>query len=103
LDKVVFVASHASSVITTRPVSGKEVAARMALSAQEERSNFMSYYRKFRFAFPEKRNPLIDAADDVERERLRRAFENRECHEVLHPYPVSIPALFDAVRPLIEA
>jgi hypothetical protein len=103
LDKVVFVASHASSAITTRPVSGKEVAARMAFSAQEERSNFMSYYRKFRFAFPDKNSPLIDAADDIEREQLSDAFENRECHEVLHPYPVSIPALFDAVRPLIEA
>jgi hypothetical protein len=103
LDKVVFVGSHASSVITTRPVSGEEVAERIAFSLQQERSNFMSYYRKFRFAFPEKQNRLIDSADDIERERLRQAFENKECYAVHHPYPVSIPALFDAVRPLVEA
>lgn len=103
LDKVVFVGLHASSAITTRPVSGKEVAARMAFSLQEERSSFMSYYRKYRFAFPGSRNSLIEAVDDVERDQLSRALENRECYEVLHPYPVSIPALFDATRPLIEA
>jgi hypothetical protein len=103
LDKVVFVGLHASSGITTRAVSGEDVAARMAFSAQEERGSFMSYYRKFRFALPEKRSSLVEAADEIERERLRRAFRNRECHEVLHPYPVSIQALFDAVRPLIEA
>jgi hypothetical protein len=102
LDKVILVGCHASSAITTRSVSGKEVAARMAFSLQEERSRFMSYYRKFRFALPDRDNPLIETADDVERERLTKSFENRECHEVLHPYPVSIPALFDAVRPLIE-
>jgi hypothetical protein len=102
LDKVIFVGCHSSSAITTRRVSGKEVAARMAFSLQEERSRFTSYYRRFRFAFPDRDNPLIDGAEQLEREGLRKALEDKECHEVLHPYPVSIPALFDAVRPLIE-
>lgn len=103
VDKVVFVACHSSAAITAERVSGAEVAARMAFSLQEERSAFMSCYRKFRFAFPDKRNAFIESADDIEHERLRHAFGNRECYAVHHPYPVSIPALFDAVRPLVEA
>jgi len=85
------------------PMSGAQLAARIAFSLQDERSAFMASYRKFRFAMPDRANPLIDTIDEREAEQLQRVFGNRICHTVRHPYPVSVPALFDAVRPLVEA
>lgn len=103
LEKVIFAASHDSPRIEVRRVEPEEIAARMAFSLQEERSDLVSYYRRFRFARPQQSNPFIDSADEVERERLRRVLEGKDCFGVFHPYPVSITALFDAVRPLLEA
>ena len=103
IDHVVFVESWDSPAIRTEQVSGPEVAARMAFSLQEERSVLRAAYRRYRFAMPERANPLLDDIDHIEAARLQRIFGDRTCHAVLHPYPVSVPSLFDAVRPLIEA
>lgn len=103
VDKVIFIASHDSPEIRIEAVAPEEVASRMAFSLQEERSELMAYYRKFRFAFPDECNPLIAAADQTEHERLASVLEGKECYAVYHPYPVSIPSLFEAIRPFVDA
>ena len=103
IDEVVFVESWDAPDIRVTAVAGREVAARMAFSLQEERAVLMSAYRRFRFAMPERANPLLDDIDEIETSRLQRVLGGRTCHAVLHPYPVSVPSLFHAARPLIEA
>jgi hypothetical protein len=102
LEHVVFVESWDTPEITSTPMSGAQLAARIGFSLREERSVLMAWYRKFRFAMPDRSNPLIDDIDAVEGERLHRVLGNRICHSVQHPYPVSIPALFDAVSSLLS-
>ncbi|MGH3032478.1 MAG: hypothetical protein ACRDNE_17280, partial [Gaiellaceae bacterium] len=75
-----------------------DVARRMVFSHQHERLDFLSYYLKFRFAFPNRINPIIEEAEHLERESLERVLAGKACYAVHHPYPVSIPALFDAMR-----
>jgi hypothetical protein len=99
-DKVFFVASHEAPDITVLPIDPQEIARRMVFSLQEERLPFMSYYLKFRFAFPEARNELIERAEELQRERLTQVLADKEAYAVYHPYPPSIPALFDALSPL---
>jgi hypothetical protein len=101
-DVLMFVVSHDSPEITVRPLSPAEVAQRMVHSLQYERQNFMSHYQKFRFAFPERRNELIERAEEMQFGLLLRAFEGKPTYEVSHPYPVSLPALFDATRALCQ-
>ena len=101
--KVLFVASHESEHIRVEPIDPGEVARRMAFSLQEERSELLSFYRKFRFAFPDRSNPLMELVNEVERERLETVLEGKECYAVHHPYPVSIPALVEALDPLLAA
>ena len=100
-EKLIFVASHASTQVTAQPIDPCEVAQRMVFSLQEERQPFMSYYYRFRFAFPERTNPFIEGASQLERELLTRALADKDSWAVYHPYPVSIPALFDCISPLI--
>lgn len=102
LDKVFFVASHDSPEITVERIDAAEIADRMVFSLQDERSELMSYYRRFRFARPTVANPLLERASEIERERLHRVLRDKQCHAVYHPYPVSISALFRAIRPFVE-
>ncbi len=101
LDKIVFVGSHEHAEITVRRIDPAEIAARMLFSLQYERLPFMAMYHTFRFAFPEARNPCVDGIEAVERERLLRLLAGKEAFALEHPYPVSIPALYDALAPLL--
>lgn len=99
-DRLLFLVSHESPEIAVRPIAPQEVASRMAFSLHEERMNFMSYYWKFRFAFPNLGNPWIDYADKWEGELLSRVLEGKRAYAVYHPYPMKLAALFDALYPL---
>ena len=100
--QLLFVASHAASEIEVRPASAQRIARRMVFSLQEERQPLLSFYTKYRFAFPTRINESLEQAESVERDLLLRAWEGLEAHEVYHPYPVAIPRLFDAVEPLFR-
>lgn len=101
-EKVFFVASHEAPDVTVLPIDPQEIARRMVFSLEEERLSFMSYYLKFRFAFPEARNELIERAEELQRERLIQVLQDKEAYTAYHPYPVPIPALFDALRPFVQ-
>jgi hypothetical protein len=103
VDLVIFTASHTARDIHVEPVSGEEVAVRMAVSLQEERASLMSAYRKFRFAFPSRINLLLESLVDIERERLRLALAGKPCLAVYHPYPPTIEDLYKAILPHLAA
>ncbi|MFQ5737383.1 MAG: hypothetical protein ACE5JX_00085 [Acidobacteriota bacterium] len=99
-ERLLFVASHREPRVTVRPADPRKVARRMVFSLQEERMRFMSYYRKFRFAFPEASNEFIEGVEELERSALRRLLTGKETYSVYHPYPVPMQALFHALHPL---
>jgi hypothetical protein len=101
LDKVFFVASHDSSQIVLEPIEPEEISRRMVFSLQEERVDFLSYYLRFRFAFPGLRNELIERAEECQREALIRVLAGKDAYSVYHPYPVSIQALFETISPVL--
>jgi hypothetical protein len=57
----------------------------------------LSYYLKFQFAFPHKRNELIERAHEIQRGLLERMLADKETYVVYHPYPVGISDLFQAI------
>jgi len=101
-DRLFFMVSHESPDVMAEPIRAEEVARRMVFSLQHERLDFMAYYLKFRFAFPEARNELIERAEEIQRDLLTRVLAGKEAHAIYHPYPVPIPALFDVMRPLVS-
>ncbi len=98
-DRVFFVASRDVPQITVEPISPQEIVQRMVFSLQEERMEFMSYYLRFRFAFPNVSNPLIDQIEETQRQILTKVMMDKKTFAVYHPYPFSIPELFEVVRP----
>jgi len=84
------------------PVDSEEVADRMVHSLEYERIPFLEVYRMFRFAFPELSNPHVEKAEERHRTLLRQAFAGKPAHRVVHPYPVDIRSLFDAIEPVLS-
>ncbi len=93
VDAVVHTVSTDSTTVALEPTSGAEVAERMAGSLAYERLPLMSLYHAFRYAFPDRVSPLIEAAGDIERERLREFLTARSCWLSTHPYPPELAEL----------
>jgi hypothetical protein len=100
-DKVFFLSSNDSPEIVVQPIDPLEIASRMVFSYQYEQMNFLSYYWAFRFAFPQLQNDYIVRTEELQRQRLMEVLANKESFGVYHPYPVSLPALYEAVYPFM--
>ena len=103
LDRVFFTMSHESDDVTVEPIAASEIARRMTFSLQYERLNFYSYYMMFRFAFPDQRNELIENAETKQHALLTDLLKTKDTYIVYHPYPVSIPSLFEVMSPYVSA
>jgi hypothetical protein len=98
-DRLFFLVTHDSPETVVEPIEPENVARRMLFSLQYERLDFIGAYLKLRFAFPEAISPLIEDAQALERDRLLELFAGKPAYIVRHPYPTSLAALFEAMRP----
>ena len=98
-DQLFLVASSERPGITVTPIDGQEIADRMAASLRYEQRVLLDRYDAYRFAFPDRRNELIEAMRDLQRERLDALLPGRPAYRVDHPYPVSLADLFAALAP----
>ena len=101
LDVVLLLVSGDQPEVTVTPVSGAEVASRMLASLEEERAPFMAAYRQYRFAFPDRRSPVVEQAAELERVLLDRVLGGRTAHQVTHPYPVRLRDLVGPVESVL--
>jgi hypothetical protein len=102
LDRIFLVVSHDSSRVSVEPADPQEVARRIVFSSQHERLDFLSYYYKFRFAFPDAPNSHLDGAEEAQLQGLLKAFAGKQAHVVYHPYPAPILEMANAMAPMIR-
>ncbi len=98
-DRLVFLGNAQVSGVRVEPIDPLDVAARMTFSHVHHRLGFLDYYWQYRYAFPDRPNRIVDQIESIERDLLRQVFAGKPAIEVLHPHPVDIPSLFDAIRP----
>lgn len=102
IDHIVLVTSHASDAVTIEPIEAADIARRATQSFLFELSDILGHYRRFRFAFPSLRNPLID---DLERRYETAAVEalgGIPAMAVSHPYPLRLERLFEVIAPALD-
>jgi hypothetical protein len=97
LDAVVLVMNSESPGMVVEPITGHEVARRMAASLADERAPLMEHYAHFRYAFPAASSDVIEKAADTESRLLSQLLDGRAATRVTHPYPCDIAALGRAV------
>jgi len=100
-DRLFFVESWESRDTEAHPGDAAEVARRMVFSLQHERAPLLAAYEQFRFAFPERRNAVLEDAPGLERALLERVTAGKVAHVVRHPYPADLSRLFEVMRPLM--
>lgn len=98
--KVFLMSSHNDSSIVVESWDCRDIARRMLHSVCYEQMRLLEYYRAFRFAFPALRNELLENIEEVQSRLLSSALEAKTAYRVLHPYPVSLKALFKEMAPL---
>jgi hypothetical protein len=101
LDKLFLVIGDEQPDVRVEAIDALEVARRMVFSLEFERLDLRAAYLKFRFAFPERSNPILEDSERVHAELLGGALGGQEAYAVYHPFPARIPALFDAIAPLL--
>jgi hypothetical protein len=101
LDRL-FLATLAPGETHVLPVQTVEIARRMIASLAYERRHLLNAYHQFRFAFPGRKNHLLETASEQELRLLSQAFAGRAAYEIRHPYPVSLPDLYETVHPYMD-
>lgn len=98
LDRV-FLATVGTGETRVFPSEPREVARRMSAAQEYERRDLIAAYYHFRFAFPDRRNELLENAVEQEIGLLSEAFSNTSAYEITHPYPVPLADLYRAAAP----
>jgi hypothetical protein len=96
-ERLFYASSWERPDVEVRPVDPLDVAERMAFSLRYERFPLQAHYEMFRFAFPDRVNPVLEQAPQREQELLRKTFAGKTAFAVDHPYPVSLDELFEAM------
>jgi hypothetical protein len=102
LDHVVFVLSDGAPEVRVEEAQPGRVARRMTASFQYEIQHAMGHYLKFRFAFPELSDPLLERIHDAYRERLDAVLAGKPTLALLHPYPAPIAELYRVLAPRLR-
>jgi hypothetical protein len=101
-EKVFLMASHDAPDIEIEPVDPFVIARRMVASIHYEQLPFIEHYLAFKFAFPDHKNEFLEHAHLLQYGILCRALLGKEAYIVRHPYPVSLPELYESMRPYCE-
>jgi hypothetical protein len=100
--ETLILAAVATGDVRVGEIDPLEVADRMVASQTYERRRLAAAYAGFRYAFPARRNPLLESAAEHDLALLRRAFRDVPAYELLHPYPVRLAKIQRAVAPLLR-
>jgi hypothetical protein len=103
LDSVVLIESSTDLVAAAEPVDGTILARRTAATVVHELLDLSALYLTYRYAFPDRRNQLIETLPAALEEAMVKALGTRRCVVVRHPYPPDIPALHGLIEDAIRA
>lgn len=95
--------SHESQDIVVREMSLDAAIEKLVFSLMYEWQEFMAYYIQFRYAFPDRANPVIDEMEARQRELLTRLLAGKSIYMVHHPHPVPLDALYTALSPYVTS
>lgn len=102
LDIALLVISHTAPQIAIRPGNTQMLVRRILSTNSFEWRDLLGYYEAFKFAFPDRANPLLDDLSGRQEALLEMALEGTPTHEVLSPYPVDLDDLFQRLCEPVE-
>ena len=101
-DKIFLLITHNDPRILVEPTDPSGMANRLATLAQHEEMRLLEHYLAFKFAFPERKSPLVERSSIRRAHIFARALEHKQTYTVRHPHPLVFSALYEQLRPLWE-
>lgn len=101
-DLLILTMSHDSEEIIVEPLDHDKAIDRLTAALEYEWLEFMDYYVQYTYAFPKKRNSLIDGLSNTLYERLQKMMGERPVYAVYHPHPVDLHVLYSHIEPIIS-
>lgn len=103
LGRIFLMTSAEQRATTVHPLSGHEIAERMAGSLSFERAPLRGLVDAYRYAFPRRVTRALDDVDELERERLHALLDDLDAAEVRHPYPADLNELAKTMNAYVRA
>src|SRR5690606_38276648 len=98
-EKLFLMMVHQRADVRVEEAHPERILARIIQICRSQGHSLLEHYVAFQFAFPGAKNELIDRAQKIEAEILRDALADVDAYLVLHPRPVSIHRLCEAMLP----
>lgn len=92
------VVSHTSEETSITACETSELIGRIVSSNNSEWKKLLDYYEAYKFAFPQKLNPLIEEIEPRQRTLLEVALKGSDTYEARSPYPANLDELFDVLK-----
>jgi hypothetical protein len=89
--------SHESQAVTVNRITTDDALDRLLAALHYEWFQWEEYYIQYLYAFPHRRNPLMDAAQEKQRTLLKNILAGKQIFLVNHPHPVKLDELYRAV------
>jgi hypothetical protein len=102
VDKLFLFVNHEDQRIEVEPITTLEMARRLAFLVQHELTPLLRHYVAYRFAFPSRRNELIESAAEYSLGMLARALNGKDTYIVRLPYPCMFPELYKRIQPFCK-
>jgi len=100
LDRVLLVLTHDAPDVRVAAADSASVGRRLAFALEHEWQALLGHYLQFRFAFPDRPNPVLEDRDGTHA-AVVRALADKPAHVVSHPSTAPIRDLFDALEPVV--
>lgn len=101
-EKVFLLVSHDEPYVEVEHTPASEMAGRLAHLVYYEQMEFMQRYMAYKFAFPHRKNYLIEDSAALQLEMLSSALQGKETYTVWHPYPLDFSAFYEKFAPYCE-
>jgi hypothetical protein len=102
LDRLVLVESHEAQSVDVSAADPVVLARRATTSFMFEMADILGHYQRFRYAFPDRRNPWLDGLEERYAAALADGVRDVPALIAGHPYPLAIPRLYEAIAPRLR-
>jgi hypothetical protein len=99
LESLFLLVTSGEDRIAVREGDIDEISSRLADCAAYERRAFFGLYQRFTYAFPGRRNRLIEEAREAESRTLAKALASKRVFVVEAPFPFDPATLYRAIQP----
>jgi hypothetical protein len=101
-DVLLLTLSQDSEEIDIAPLSYEIALGRLMAALQKEWLHWEEYYMQYLYAFPNRRNLLMDTVHREQRKLLKQLLKNKKIFAVDHPHPVNLDKLYQEISQVLR-